>query len=478
MQPTSLNAKEAPSLGPFAMMNDELLENLPVAVALYDADGTLLRYNRQAAGLWGREPQPGSRGERFSGALHLLDTAGNPLPHERSPMAEVLRDGAPRRDVELWIERPDGTRVCTLAGIEPLRDETGAVAGLMTCFQDVTARKQAEIELRRRERHFASLLGALPVALYTTDAAGRIAFYNEAAAELWGRRPVLDEERWCGALRLYSPDGAPMPHEHCPMAEALRQGRAIAAAEALVERPDGTRVHCLVYPTPLYDEAGRMTGAVNMFVDLRDRNQAEERRQILVRELNHRVKNTLATIQSIAMLTLRHSPDPQSFRDAFEARLVALSRAHDLLTQGHWQRVDLARILSQELAPYHQGGDERVRLRGEPIALWPRAALALALTFHELATNAARHGALAVPQGRLRVDWEVVASQGEGPGLLAIDWRESGGPSAEPPQHKGFGLQMLERSLRYDLKGATRLDFRPEGVHCRIEIPLRAEASA
>lgn len=478
MRQTSLYAAELPERGPFAVMNDALLEQLPVAMAVYDAEGTLLRYNERAAELWGHRPQVGSGDERGGGALQLLDAAGEPLSPDGSPLAAALRDGTARRELELWIERPDGSRRCLLTGIEPLRDESGAIAGLLSCFQDVTARKRDELALQRREEHFAGLLGALPVALYTTDAEGRITFYNEAAAELWGRRPVLEEDRWCGAAKLYGPDGSPMPHDRCPLAEALRQGRAIAAAEALVERPDGTRVHCLVYPTPLYDATGAMTGAVNMFVDLRGRNEAEERRLVLVKELNHRVKNTLATIQSIAMLTLRHSPDPASFRDAFEARLVALSRAHDLLTQGHWQSVGLESILAQELAPHGGGHEGRVRLRGAPVALWPRAALALALTCHELATNALRHGSLAVPQGSLRVDWEVKAPEAEGPGLLAIDWRECGGPPVEPPRHKGFGLQMLERSLRYDLKGVTRLDFRPEGLHCRIEIPLRGEASA
>ena len=117
------------------------------------------------------------------------------------------------------------------------------------------------------------LVRALPAAIYTTDARGRITFYNDAAAELWGSRPEIGKSEWCGSWKLYWPDGTPLPHDECPMAVALKTGRAVRGVEAVAERPDGTRVPFMPYPTPLFDASGRLIGAVNMLVDLTDRMQ-------------------------------------------------------------------------------------------------------------------------------------------------------------------------------------------------------------
>src|SRR5215467_1944294 len=142
------------------------------------------------------------------------------------------------------------------------------------------------------------LLEVLPVAVYTTDADGRIIFYNEAAAELWGRRPELGTSQWCGSWKLYRSDGRPLPHDECPMAIALKEGRPIRGVEAVAERPDGTRVPFIPYPTPLRDAAGNVVGAINMLVDVSERKQAETQQRILLNELNHRVKNNMQMLQS------------------------------------------------------------------------------------------------------------------------------------------------------------------------------------
>jgi PAS domain S-box-containing protein len=131
------------------------------------------------------------------------------------------------------------------------------------------------------------LLDALPAAVYTTDVAGRITFYNEAAAVLWGCRPELGKSEWCGSWRLFWPDGQALPHDECPMAVALKENRAVRGAEAIAERPDGTRVPFLPYPTPLHDASGKLVGAVNMLVDITDRKRAEEQQALLIRELHH-----------------------------------------------------------------------------------------------------------------------------------------------------------------------------------------------
>jgi PAS domain S-box-containing protein len=155
-------------------------------------------------------------------------------------------------------------------------------------------RTRIENTLRERVRRFRELLEALPAAVYTTDAAGRITFYNQAAVELWGCRPELGKSTWCGSWRLYWPDGTPMRHDECPMAVALKENRAVRGAEAVAERPDGTRVPFIPYPTPLRDASGNLIGAVNMLVDITDRKQAEERVMMLAGEVVHRANNLLA----------------------------------------------------------------------------------------------------------------------------------------------------------------------------------------
>ncbi len=174
---------------------------------------------------------------------------------------------------------------------------------------------RAQATLRERERRFRELLDALPAAVYTTDAAGRITYYNDAAAELWGHRPPLGSSEWCGSWKLFWPDGTPLPHDECPMAIALKEDRPVRGMEAIAERPDGTRVPFIPYPTPLHDETGKLVGAVNMLVDITERKRAEEQQALMVRELHHRVKNTLATVQAIMGSTARSSETDRGFQD-------------------------------------------------------------------------------------------------------------------------------------------------------------------
>ena len=172
---------------------------------------------------------------------------------------------------------------------------------LLIGLRDITEQRRAENELRDRERRFRELIEALPAAIYTTDAAGRITFYNKAAVELAGRRPVLGSDRWCVTWRLFRPDGTSLPHDECPMAIALKEDRPIRGTELIAERPDGTRVTFIPYPTPLHDSSGALIGAVNMLVDITERKKAEEALQRLAETLEERVaQRTLRLEEEIA----------------------------------------------------------------------------------------------------------------------------------------------------------------------------------
>jgi PAS domain S-box-containing protein len=215
----------------------------------------------------------------------------------------------------------------------------------------------------------------------------------------------------------------------------------------------------------------RMAG---VSLDVTERKRAEERQRLLLNELNHRVKNTLATVQSIASQTLRTSADAASFQEAFESRLLALSQTHNLLTDGNWEAATLAEILSLELTPHaggREGGGARFVMQADrDVRLNPKATVALGMAIHELATNAVKYGALSTPAGRVTVVSKVIGS-GEAKQLI-VEWNERGGPPVTPPTRRGFGGRLLEEGLAGELAGKVRLDYRVEGLSCRMELPM------
>lgn len=446
------------------------LNILPIAIYACDADGRLCWYNHRAAEMWGRQPNVGDDSQRFGGAYKLFRLDGSRLAPDETPMAEVLQTGIPAHDREVIIERPDGMRIIASAHIDPIEDATGKVIGAINCFQDVTHYKQAEKDLRDRERWFRELLENLPAAVYTTDAEGRITFFNAAAEAFWGARPVIGQSEWCGSWRMYRPNGEPLPHDECPMAIALKEQREIRGEEAVAERPDGTRVPFMAYPTPLRDSNGTMVGAVNMLVDISERKQAEERQKVLIDELNHRVKNTLATVQSLASQTFRGAGLPGDVCKIFDGRLFALSKAHTLLTFSGWKSADFRTLIEDVLEPYRNSNDNRIHLTGNSVWVTPKVAPLFAMVFHELATNAAKYGALSTDQGTVHINWAVVG--GETGDMLQAEWQESGGPEVRPPKRRGFGSRLIERGIAAELKGQAVILYESDGVRCRFEIPL------
>ena len=212
----------------------------------------------------------------------------------------------------------------------------------------------------------------------------------------------------------------------------------------------------------------RMAG---VSLDVTERKRSDERRQLLINELNHRVKNTLASVQAIARQTLRTSPDLAGFKDAFEARLLALSQTHNLLTEQHWRSASLLAMLAAELRPHGGARDPRFTLNGDgDLQLRPKAAVALGMAMHELATNAAKYGALSTPTGRVTLRSRRIVENGER--RLVLEWIETGGPPVPPPDRRGFGARLLEDGLAGELSGVVRLEYRPEGLCCRMELPL------
>jgi PAS domain S-box-containing protein len=258
-------------------IDQAVLDAIPAAVYVCAADGEVVRFNRRAVELWGRTPRTGDSEERFCGSFRLYQLDGRLLRHDRTPMEHVLRTGEPARDREVVIERPDGSRINVLVNIEPFKNAADDVEGAINCFQDITERRRLEALARDSERRLREILDALPSPIYTTDAEGRITFFNREAAVLAGREPELGKDKWCVSWRLHSPEGKMLAHDECPMAVALKEKRPVRGIDAVAERPDGTRVPFMPHPTPLFDEAGKLTGAVNMLVDLTEQREAGKR---------------------------------------------------------------------------------------------------------------------------------------------------------------------------------------------------------
>jgi two-component sensor histidine kinase len=210
---------------------------------------------------------------------------------------------------------------------------------------------------------------------------------------------------------------------------------------------------------------------VGVSQDITERRLAEERQALLLHELNHRVKNTLATVQSIASLTRRSAENSDAAAwNAFLDRLHGMAKTHDLLTATQWQGALLEDVLKNELEPYQDGMHQRIRLRGPRINLQPGAVLALGLAVHELATNAVKYGSLSVPDGRVHVMWAVTTGAGEA--ALLVEWVESGGPPVTKPERQGFGSKLIQRGLAQQLGGEIKLDFAPAGIRCVITFPI------
>jgi PAS domain S-box-containing protein len=467
------DARKSPAtLGAMLRASDGILDMLPIATFICDAKGTILQYNRLAAEIWGRIPQPGETHEQFTANARFFDIDGNPL--QRSELAEVLATGKPARDVERIVERMDGRRVIVSLNIDPLRNAKGELIGAVNCFTDITERKRMDAALEQssrltleQEQRLAATYEHAAIGISEVAPDGTFLRINEAILAITGysREHLL-------ANRLFT-------HTHTDDADADREGfrkqvsgeLEFYSVEKRFTRKDGRMIWMSVRSSPVRAADGQLHYLVRVVQDITERKAGEQRQKLLIDELNHRVKNTLATVQSLASQTARGALTPEAFREGFEGRLIALSKAHDQLTRHHWESAGLREIVSASIAPYAGAGPERIVLRGEDIVLRPRAVLTLAMAFHELTTNAAKYGALSLPGGRIEIRWQVAG--GAAP-MLRIDWVEQKGPVVSEPQRRGFGSKLIEGSIAAELGGSARLAFERSGVRCEIVIPLAA----
>jgi two-component sensor histidine kinase len=338
-------------------------------------------------------------------------------------------------------------------------------------FRDATDRREAEMKreeaeeaLRKRSAELEAVLETIPTAVwFTTDRELRHVIGNQRAIELL-RMPrhvdlssALNRPAGFAVFR----DGVEVPPDQRPLHRAAH-GETVTNELLEVRFDNGDRRMLLMRAAPLRGKGGELQGAVAAAADVTERHRYEDHLKLLLNELNHRVKNTLAIVQSIAALTLK-DVDAGALA-AFEERLLTLSAVHNLLTDESWQAAGIASVARASL----RTARERVSFSGDDLRLRPKSAVALSMALHELGTNALKYGALSRERGTVSVHWTT-----EG-GRFRLRWQESGGPAVAPPSRRGFGSRMIERGLAAELQGEARIDWRPEGVVCTIDAPLDA----
>ncbi|ANW02071.1 PAS domain S-box protein [Bradyrhizobium icense] len=406
-----------------------IVESSDDAIISKDLDGIIRTWNSGAERLFGY-----SAGEAIGKPVTILFPSGR--EDEEPGILARIRRGERIHHYETVRRRKDGSLLDISLTVSPVRDRAGTIVGASKIARDITDRKQAERKLRESEQRLSELLAAIPSAIYTTDAQGKITYFNQAAIDFSGRTPVLGSDEWCVSWKLFNPDGTPLPHDQCPMAIALKEGRAVRGAEAVAERPDGTRVPFIPFPTPLRDSSGKITGAINMLVDISERRQAETQQRLLLDELNHRTKNNIQMLQALLFSAARtaRSDEARKVLNEASARIAAMAAAQRVL----YGRSDASRFAAEEFLPavcqtirQLLPPDARIECSAARGVLSNDVAMPLALILNELLTNAVKHGIRDYASQSVRV------SLTEHDGRLALCVEDDGG---------GFDLEVVRKT--------------------------------
>jgi PAS domain S-box-containing protein len=317
---------------------------------------------------------------------------------------------------------------------------------------------QTWLSLNARER-VAAIVESSDDAILSKDVNGIIATWNRGAQRIFG---YMAKEVIGKPVTILMPPE--VQDEEPAILARIRRGERVEHYETVRVRKDGSKIDISLSVSPIRNARGEVIGASKIARDITERKQNEAQIAILAREAEHRAKNILATVQATVRLTQSDTPD--GLKRAIEGRIQALANVHTLFVQSRWTGADLQNLVTQELSPFREDGEPRVRANGPNLVLEPNAAQTIAVTLHELATNAAKYGALSLPAGKVRVDWSCSAD-----GRLVMRWAETGGPQVTPPTREGFGMRVMEAMIRGQLKGDIRFDWRAEGFVCEIAIP-------
>jgi len=361
-----------------------------------------------------------------------------------------------REELRYWVA--DGSERIVDFAMHPIRDQSGAVQFLHPTGIDITERKQFEHALRETEqrlRWIASIVESSDDVIISKNLDGIVISWNKGAERVFG---YTAEEAIGQPITIVIPEDR--HDEERQILTRIRRGERIERYETLRRRKHGSLIAVSLTVSPVRDAEGKIVGASKIARDITEQRRSQEQIATLAREAEHRSKNLLATVQ--AAVHLSQSETPEGLKRAIEGRIQALANVHSLFVKSRWIGAELSTIAKQELTPYMQKNETRVSIEGPEVLLEPNTAQAIAVTLHELATNAAKYGALSATEGQIEVKWSHTAD-----GRLILRWTETGGPPVKTPTHEGFGGRVIKGMIE-QLKGRTRFDWRPEGLVCEI----------
>ncbi len=432
---------------------EALLDVVAALVVVLDRSGTVVGFNRAC------ERATGFAAEEILGTK-LWDRliADDEIEGVRAVFDELSAGRFPNAHDNDWFTKSGERRHVSWSNTA-LLDADGSVEWVIGTGIDVTETRRNARALVESELRYRRILETANEGVWIIDVDGHFTFINEkmaamlgatiseaAAQSLWD---FIDED-WRDAARRHlgaRSDGARQQHD------------------VLFRHRDGSALYAIVNTNPISDGHGRFIGTLGMVTDITERRTVEERQRRLTAELDHRVKNALATVVALAEETSRSTSSVEVYRDTLGARIRMMARAHEALARSAWQGVHFDELAFEVLLPFAR--DARIQVGGPDVHLPPFVTLPLALTLHELTTNSVKHGALAADQGVVRLEWKL-----ETPDLLRIAWRESGGPRVTATPTEGIGLALVRDFVEYELGGGVALAFAPSGFACDLEIPL------
>ncbi len=431
----------------------------------WDIPANRIYAGEQFAKMYGVDPVEAAKGAPLAAFVNGIH------PDDREWVGDRIQqalDTGGEFSEDYRLLRPDGTLIWVHARGRCFLDADGKPLRYPGVAIDITARKQVDAARAMGEARLKSIMETVPVGIMFAEApSGRILMGNQRLAEILGHDTLYASSSDAyGAFVAFHEDGRQVDGHEYPLARITGGECKRAVMEALYQRPDGSRCWIMISGEAIDDEAGATIGAVVAVSDITDRKAAEASQDLLNRELSHRLKNTLAMVQSIATQTLRNASSLSAAQEALAARLIVLGKAHDVLLLGHSESANVRDLVIGALA-LHEDTATRFHVSGPTLFIGPSAALMLGLVLHELATNATKYGALSNATGEVDVRWGLV---GEGEATeFRIDWQERAGPPVVPPKRKGFGSRLIERGM-----GGSHvvISYPTEGVSCALRVPL------
>lgn len=441
----------------------QILDGLPVAIYTTDQHGTITYYNRAAADLAGREPVIGK--DKWCVTFKLFTADGNELPHDECPMAITLKENRPIRNQQAVARRTDGSFFPVLPHPTPLRDEQGNLIGAVNMLLDLTDRQRAE----EARQHLSAIVESSFDAIVSKDLNTIIKSWNHGAERLFGYTAA---EAIGNSVTMLIPDDH--QDEEPRILERIRRGERVEPFETTRQRKDGSLVPVSLTISPVRNATGQIVGASKIARDITSAKENEYRIRMLMREVNHRVKNQYSVILSMIRETNKRSETPKQFESQVRERIMALSRSHDLLVSADWKGASVDGLLKAQAQPFPRG--DVIDMSGPSLVLSPNAVQYLGIAFHELATNSAKYGVLSGDDGKISVTWSISGSGASR--LFHLTWAEIDGPQVQTIGQGGFGTVVLKRVAPAAVSGQGSLEHGPHAVTWSLEAPLAAvEAS-